>query len=103
ADIYGNWITPEEMHRLAGIVIYYASLLSLYVAVDAHVGARASIVYPLIWYLSISIGVPLIGRMLVQNSSGFAVHASWVLAVALFLTAVKVLPSVMRNRIHLRP
>jgi exosortase K len=103
ADIYGKWITPEGMHRLAGTAIYYASLMSLYIAVDSRIGARAPTKAPLIWYLSISLGVPLAGRMFAAETPGFAVHAAWVMAVAVFLTVVKVLPSVLRNRIHLWP
>lgn len=105
ADIYGQWITPERMHRLAGTGIYYASLLSLYFAVGSRVGARRAraSLSPLLWYVSVSLGVPLVGRIFWQGTPGFAAHAGWVIAVAVFLTAVKFLPSVLVNRIHLRP
>jgi exosortase K len=121
ADIYGQWITPERMHRLAGIGIYYASLLSLYFAVASRARGQASpcrarasflkaspcraraSLSPLLWYVSVSLGVPLVGRIFSQGAPGFTVHAAWVLAVAVFLTGVKVLPSVLGNRIHLRP
>jgi exosortase K len=103
SDIYGPWITPEQMHRLAGTVIYYASLLALYFAIESRLGARASTVAPLFWYVGISLGIPLAGRMLAAGTPGFASHAAWVVAIAVLLTAVKVLPSTLRNRIHLRP
>jgi len=104
ADIYGQWITREAMHRLAGTAIYYISLLGLYLAINARFGARAQTVTPLLWYVGISLGVPLAGRLLAGGQPGFAVHAASVLAVAIFLTtAVKVLPSTLRNRLHLRP
>src|SRR5262249_240830 len=103
ADIYGQWITPERMHRVAGTGIYYASLLALYFAVASCVGAHATTTWPLFWYMSVSLGVPLVGRMFSQGAPGFVAHAAWVLAVAVFLTGVKVLPSVLGNRIHLRP
>src|SRR5256712_9746243 len=41
ADIYGQWITPERMHRLAGTVIYYASLLAVYFAVESRMRVAA--------------------------------------------------------------
>jgi exosortase K len=41
ADIYGGWMTRELMHRLAGVAIYYASLLTLYCVVESRVGTRA--------------------------------------------------------------
>jgi exosortase K len=107
ADIYGPGMTPEEMHRIAGIVVYYASLLALYLAIDARLGARASGpsgIAPLFWYVGGSLGVPLAGRFLTQDMPGFAIHAAWVIGIAVLLTlAAMVLPSVLRNRIHLRP
>lgn len=102
ADIYGQWITPEEMHRLAGAGIYYASLLALYFAVESRIGARAPRTAPLFWYLSVSLGVPLAGRVVAGGTSGFAGHAAWVIGVVLFLTLVKVLPPMLSTRIHLK-
>src|SRR5262245_39235393 len=103
ANIYRQWVTPEQMHRRAGTAIYYGSLLALYFAMEYRFRARVSATTPLFWYLSISLGIPLAGRMVAQGTAGFAAHATWVVAVALFLTAVKVLPGVLHNRIHLSP
>src|SRR5262245_45421313 len=92
ADIYGQWITPERMHRLAGTGLYYASLLALYFAVGSRVGARAptfvkaspcparASLSPLLWYVGVSLGVPLVGRIFWQGTPGFAAHAAWVIA-----------------------
>jgi exosortase K len=102
ADFYGQWITLEGMHRLAGTAIYYASLLALYFAVESRIGVAAPKMSPLLWYISVSLGVPLAGRVFAGATPGFAAHAAWVLGVALFLTLVMVLPSMLRNRIHLR-
>jgi exosortase K len=97
ADIYGGWITADQMHRLAGTAIYYASLLALYFAVDSRVGARAHRIAPLFWYVAISLGVPLAGRVVSQGTPGFAAHATWVMAVVLVLTMVAVLPRIPRT------
>lgn len=89
ADIYGVWLTPARMHRLAGIVIYYASLLALYLAVEAWIGVHqlgARRTSPLLWYLGISIGVPLVGRVVAGGESGFIEHAVWVSGIAVLLT-----------------
>jgi len=88
AHFYDPWITQEGMHRLAGTVIYYTSLLALFFAVDSRLGARAPTTAPLFWYVGISLGVPLPGLILSQGTPGFAGHAVWVMAVALLLTAV---------------
>ena len=104
ADIYGQSLTREAMHRVAGTAIYYASLLALYLAVESRMRSRAPSTAPLLWYIGISLGIPLAGRLFAKESSaGFASHAAWVFAIALFLTAVCALPSALRNRIHLRP
>ena len=94
ADVYGQWITREAMHRLAGTAIYYVSLLALYLAINARLGTRAQTITPLFWYAGISLGVPLAGRLVANGQPGFAAHAASVMVIALFLTmAVKVLPS----------
>jgi exosortase K len=102
ADIYGGWMTPERAHRLAGVAIYYASLLTLYCVVASIVGTRDGRVAPLFWYLGVSLGVPLAGRLLAGGTSGLAGHAAWVAGVALALTLAAALPSALRNRIHCR-
>jgi len=104
ADIYGGWMTPERLHRLAGVAIYYASLLTLYCVVGSSVGTRAHKVAPLLWYVGISLGVPLAGRLVAGGTTpGLARHAAWVAGVALMLTLAAALPSALRNRIHCRP
>jgi exosortase K len=102
ANIYGEWMTREDMHRLAGTMIYYASLLALYFAVGAAVGARAPRTSPLFWYVGISLGVPLVGRFVAGGVPGFAGHAFWVVGTASLLTLVVVLAPILGNRIHLR-
>jgi exosortase K len=103
ADIYGGWITPGGMHRLAGVVIYYASLLGLYLAVAARAGVAAPKLAPLAWYIGVSLGVPMAGRLLAGGGPGFTEHALWVGGIALALTALMFLPSVWRNRLCWRP
>ena len=101
ADIYNAWITQDRMHRLAGTAIYYGSLVALYLAVEAWLGARArnpGRLAPLVWYLAVSLGVPLAGRIVAGGSAEFAEHAAWVSGIALFLTLVMFLPA-LRDRV----
>jgi len=104
ADIYGGGMTPDLVHRFVGITIYYASLLSIYFVVDSRIGQRAPTMAPLAWYLGISLGIPLAGRVYGEAPAGFAAHAAWVMTVALLLTLiywlVKALPYARRNRLH---
>lgn len=106
AEFYRGWITPEEMHRLAGTLIYYGSLLALWASVDSGFrpeARRAHRVAPLLWYLSVSLGVPLLGRFRGADTTGFAGHAAWVLVIATGFTLLMFLPSIVRNRVFWRP
>jgi exosortase K len=99
ADIYGGWMTPERMHRVTGTAIYYASLVALYLAVEALLGLRTARVAPLTWYMGVSLGVPLAGRLVAGEISGFAEHAAWVAGITLLVTLVMILASALRNRL----
>jgi exosortase K len=106
ADIYGSWLTPDLMHRIAGTAIYYGSLVALYLAAEAWICARPlhpGRMKPLLWYLGITLGVPLVGRLVWGNTLGFVEHALWVTGIALLLTLVMFLPSALRNRVCWRP
>jgi exosortase K len=106
ADFYGARLTPDLMHRIAGTTIYYGSLVALYLAVEAWICARAlqpGRMKPLFWYLSITLGVPLVGRLAWGNTSGFVEHALWVTVIALLLTLGMFLASALRNRVCFRP
>lgn len=61
-DVYGGVVTPERVHRLAGTVVYYGSLLGLFFAVEAVLGTRARRWVPLACYLAVCVGVPVAGR-----------------------------------------
>lgn len=102
ANIADQWIAREDMHRLAGTVIYYASLLALYFAVESVIGVRAPRTAPLLWYVGISLGVPLAGRLVAEGVPGFTGHAVWVLGIALSVTLVMILAPALAHRIHLR-
>jgi exosortase K len=96
-DIYGGWITPERLHRLAGIVLYAVSLMLAYSAVESLVPPAAAhrdkrpipaALVPLAGYLAVTLGVPLAGRATGQGSPGFLEHAAWVLLICLILATV---------------
>lgn len=102
ADFYFGWISQSQMHRLAGTAVYYASLLALYVVVESFRGVKASRIGPLLWYIGITLGIPLAGRIAVGGTTEFSQHAVWVVAIAVTLTTVIFLPSILRNRVFWR-
>lgn len=99
-DIYGGAFSPERVHRLAGTVIYYGSLLALHLAVGAALRAPCRRLVPLGCYLLVSAGIPLAGRAWAADPARFAEHLAWVVGTALLLTALAVLPALLRNRLQ---
>jgi exosortase K len=90
-NIYGGWITPDRLHRLAGIVIYFFFLCLIYMII--HKGLqrfrgncnarparavhflRASVTMtPLLWYALITLGVPLVNAAYIGNGARFVEH-----------------------------
>lgn len=107
APIYGGWITPERVHRLAGTLIYVSALMAAYLMVarivthprcsrpsaskeglgDAR-SVAAQLRAPLAWYLAITIGVPLLNRTGCNNGLRLAEHAVHVVAATLCILLV---------------
>lgn len=102
ADIYRGAVTPERVHRLAGTVIYYGSLLAVYLAVGVALRAHGRRLLPLGCYLLVSVGVPLAGRAWAGDPARFVEHLAWVVGTALVLTAVALLPAFLRDRLQWR-
>lgn len=78
-DIYGDWLTPDRLHRVLGILIYFGVLCGVYKgalrALDrmscrlvrsfmgqAPDSRRAGLNAPLFWYGLFAIGIPLARR-----------------------------------------
>lgn len=104
ADIYTPSITPEKIHRLAGIAIYFVCLCFLYFGVqkisasqNQAAASRQKNIYnhyksilisclvPLFWYLLIVLALPALNQASVKNPSLFREHAVYVLLVSFFL------------------
>ncbi len=104
ADIYTPLITPEKIHRLAGIVIYFVCLCFLYFSVQKFSSRRNQIdrsrqknkygyyksmliscLPPLFWYLLIVLALPALNQASVKNQPLFREHAMSVLLVSFLL------------------
>ena len=101
-DIYNQWLTPDMVHRVAGIVVYYL-LLCVYSQVinrclsdqnnhgrarEKALGTHALLLVPLFWYLLFSVGVPFAHNALRADPDLFIRHAATVGAVTLVLTLI---------------
>ncbi|ACM21989.1 glycosyltransferase [Geotalea daltonii FRC-32] len=103
ADIYGEWATPERVHRLAGMLIYVPILVITYLAAERMVGrlcrkkssaaetaiaseiqSVSNVVFaPFAWYLAISVFMPLLNGSLHRYGPRYLEHSVFVLVATL--------------------
>lgn len=100
--VYLPWLTPGMLHRLSGTAIFYGALC-LYsriwcVALAERLGEdgdpavrpggqslRSS---PLLWYLAVSIGIPITNHAFTNNPELFVRHAVSVIAVTVAINLI---------------
>jgi exosortase K len=99
ADIYSDWITPRQVHRLAGILIYLGALYAWHAALCRLFNPRRNRVpirllhlvrhnaIPVFWYGIIALAVPLANLAFQKNMLRFAEHVGIVSTVCLLLWA----------------
>lgn len=117
ADIYSLLITPERVHRLAGIAIYFICLCLLYFSVRKITSRRTffpvggkkdegrtfknsllSCLVPLCWYLLVALALPAINQASGKNHALFREHA-WSVFTVSFLLFVMMFLLVMCYRL----
>ena len=108
ADIYAGWITPERVHRLAGVVLYLGCLLLLINGLrrllphptdrgrnppsEGNMPATAGFAWaPLFWYGAFLVGVPLVNGTYRQSTALFTEHCLTIGAAYAVLPVLMVL------------
>ena len=111
-DIYWGWVTPQRLHRLEGVVIYFFFLCLFYMIINKgmqHVLGKISgiqksdlpkiystidynrwvcaLLVPLFWYVLITLGVPLANAAYRGNPARFAEHCAMVVFGCLMVGA----------------
>lgn len=93
SDIYGEWLTVQRVHRLAGIAIYLGALTLLHTGLRAagrgncRFGPASGTTRPVplpgwlppIWYGLGAVGVPWVNLLFRQRGAGFGEHCATVL------------------------
>jgi exosortase K len=124
ADIYYHGLTPERLHRIAGIFIYLFFLCLFYMALNKiiyfcnrdpenkqkkwicqyqdSIGSGHAPVIPLCWYLMISLGIPLLNRAYHKNGPQFVEHSLVILSVCMVVFLVVFLIQSVCGRIFRR-
>ena len=93
ADIYNHWLTPDMVHRVAGIVVYYLLLCFYAQALNCGCSGKRSqrqvlLLVPLCWYLLFSVGVPLANQALDHDPELFLRHAVTIALVTALVTLI---------------
>ena len=108
AGIQYGWLTPERIHRLQGVVIYFSFLLFFYwlldrllkrvlksreeVNVENRKKGRAGFVLrdatPLLWYCVVVLGVPLLNVFGQERSQWFWEHCEIVIGACLLILLI---------------
>ncbi len=92
SGIYRGWLTPDKLHTIIGIVVYFTSLCVVYFAIEALfrkkdcAGAKSNIglyVPPLFWYFFIALGIPFLNRAFQSGHEGFGEYALLITGICL--------------------
>lgn len=102
-DIYGSALTPAGLHRISGAFLYLLSLYGYYWGVCAAAGRwehitfeksrkmRKNLLFPLLCYFSMTIGVPLLNGAYEKNPDRFADHIFMVTGIGGFVLGLTLL------------
>jgi hypothetical protein len=107
ANLYGEWITQERVHRIEGTLIYFFFLLIIYLlgeriagrlCLDRSEERKLSIIkkegvlhvacaclIPFFWYALFTLGIPTLNMASRQNGARFMEHCFWVISACLSL------------------
>lgn len=125
ADMHYGWLTPERLHRIEGIFIYFFFLCLFYLGIDKTIlfltrnknqekekkttehSNNTRVLHaagiPLFWYLLVSLGIPLLNRAYHNNGPQFVEHGVVVVSVCmlvfLFLFFIQLFCTWIKGRI----
>jgi exosortase K len=119
ADIYGNLVTPQRIHRIEGIAVYFFSLFTIFLIIDSiteYSNPRLSqnseaeqhqsliknlikpAIYPVFWYLLMTLGIPVLNRAYKTDTSEFLEHSIVIILICLTGIVLYYLSALIKNR-----
>jgi exosortase K len=116
ASIYGEWITPERVHRLAGTAIYLVVLVIVYLAAERltappqmsgplmkeknRVFSPCALIAPLSCYVTVTVVIPLLNGAYGRHGTLSVEHLLPVIGLSLTVLLVSALPGFLYRLIH---
>ena len=101
-ELHSSWLTPEAVHRIVGICVFYLLLFSYSRIIATCLNRQAPerrpekktnpltrqliFLVPLVWYLAFSLGVPIANLAFQGNPERFVRHALDVAVVTVLMT-----------------
>lgn len=106
-QFYSGWMTPERLHTMIGITVYFTSLLIIYFTAAEHFDHAADdnsqmipkYSLPLFWYVFISLGIPLLNSAHRNNSENFNEYAILITVTSTTVIFLFYLASALRKHL----
>lgn len=115
-ELSGSLLTPERLHTLIGIAIYFTSLFTLYQTADCisrklSCGAGGNsqapaftellwkCIPPVFWYFAIVLGIPLLNRAYRHEGSKITEYAMLMAVVCLTVVALYCLGAAVKKKV----
>lgn len=77
-------LSANQLHRLEGIVVYFGFLLLLFMMTECLQSRRQTLLFPLVIYYAMTLGIPLVNGSYRQGSM-FGEHAVFVVVLPLMI------------------
>lgn len=93
--VVNGWLTPERIHTVIGVIVYFGSLMMIYRGVDRFLAnteeraaKKAGWMFPVVIYGLIVLGLPLLNGALKNNREQFMGYAVLVMLVCLLVLCI---------------
>ena len=124
-NIYSGWLTPERLHTITGMVIYFMSLCIIY-HIAGFVSQKIAATHrtervdhfdhsypgqalieiickclpPMFWYFAIALGIPFLNRAYQNDGRQFREYSLLMVGICLVITSIFCILGIAGKRLH---
>lgn len=113
---YSSFLTPERLHTMIGITVYFTSLCVIYGIAEyvllniveslPKAGSLKQMLFhgmvPLFWYFFIALGIPFLNKAYFKDRENFVEYAVLMTAVCMIVLSLLCIWYVMRKHFHIQ-